>query len=388
MPLEDYTREINGCFKCSECKIGIRSQMSICPSGEKYGFNSHYSLGRLDIAKALLDGNIEWKDHSLQDPISTCLGCGACHEACYPQMGIPTREIYRLLKGERVSRGYGPPSVFDDVLKALQETDNYFGGDSKKRTAWAEGIKVKKYDVDTDVLFYVGCYGAFDDATMFIARSTANVLNKTGVNWGVLEDEEFCCGYPALDVGCEDEFKRLAKKSIEKMNDAGIKTLIVSCACCFGTMKEDWAKVMPFDFEIVHSSQYLLKALEEGKLRFKGRIDETMTFHDPCHLGRLGGGVYEEPRELLKAIPGVDVKEMARNRDESWCCGAGGGANVCFPDLALETATDRLDEASETGAEAMVIPSCPICYNNFSTVPAGKRKIEFVDLIQLIDDVT
>ena len=145
---------------------------------------------------------------------------------------------------------------------------------------------------------------------------------------------------------------------------------------------------MPFDFEIVHSSQYLLQALQAGKLQFKGRIDETMTFHDPCHLGRLGGGVYEEPRELLKAIPGVAVKEMARNRDESWCCGAGGGANVCFPDLALETATDRLDEACETGAATMVIPSCPICYNNFSTVPAVKRKIEFMDLVQLIDDVT
>ena len=123
MALEDYKREIYGCFGCAECKIGIRSQLPICPSGKKYEFNSYYSRGRLDIAKALLEGNIEWKDPSLQDPIFSCLGCGACHEACYPQMGIPTREIYRTLKSERVSRGYGPPSVYDDVLKACEGID-------------------------------------------------------------------------------------------------------------------------------------------------------------------------------------------------------------------------------------------------------------------------
>jgi Fe-S oxidoreductase len=98
--------------------------------------------------------------------------------------------------------------------------------------------------------------------------------------------------------------------------------------------------------------------------------------------------VYETPRELLKAVPGVALKEMPRNRDESWCCGAGGGINACFPELALETAMDRLDEAADTGADAMVIPSCPICYNNFATVAADRKKIEFMDLVQLIDDVT
>ena len=255
--LEDYKSEIYGCYRCAECKIGIKSQMAICPSGEKHGFNSYYSPGRLDIAKALLDGKIEWKDRSLREPVFTCLGCGACHEMCYPQMGIHTREIHRALKAELVSKGYGPPPLFADVLKCLQDTDNYFGKDQKKRMEWAEGIKVKKADADTDVLFYVGCYSAFDPETTFIARATANVLNKAGVNWGVLEDDEFCCGFPALDVGCKDEFERLAKKSIEKINDARVKALIVSCACCFGTMKNDWPDVMPLDFEVVHSSQFI-----------------------------------------------------------------------------------------------------------------------------------
>jgi heterodisulfide reductase subunit D len=253
---------------------------------------------------------------------------------------------------------------------------------------WAKGIEAKRADSNTEVLFYVGCYGAFDHETMFTARATANLLNKTGSNWGVLEDDEFCCGFPLLDVGYKDEFERLAKKSIESINATNANTLVVSCACCFGTMKEDWPKVMPLDFEVMHSSQYLLDAVKKGKLRVSGKMEKTVTFHDPCHLGRIGGGVYEEPRQLLQSIPGIVLKEMERNRGESWCCGAGGGVNACSPDFALETATRRLEEAAQTGAESMIIPSCPICYNNFATVPLEKRKIEFEDLSQMIDKVT
>jgi Fe-S oxidoreductase len=115
-------------------------------------------------------------------------------------------------------------------------------------------------------------------------------------------------------------------------------------------------------------------------------MEKTVTLHDPCHLGRLGGDVYAEPRELLQSIQGIVLHEMERNRDEAFCCGAGGQCNSCFPDMALATATARLEEAAGTGVDAMVIPSCPICYNNFSTVPPGERGVDLIDLTQMVDE--
>lgn len=388
MSLEDYKREIYGCIRCGECKVGPRSQMPICPSGEKYGFNSFYPSGYLDIAKALLDGKIDWKDSSVRDAIFRCLGCGACYERCFPQVGIKTTEIFTSVKSELVRKGDGPPSPFTDILEALKRTGNYFGQPREKITQWTEGIGVKKGDQDTEVLFFVGCYEAFDPETTFIGRAVANVLNKMGVNWGLLADDEFCCGFPPLSVGCRDEFARLARENIKRINELKVKTVVVACACCFGTMKNDWPWVAPVNFEVVHISQYMLKALKNGRLKITGKIDKRVTFHDPCHLGRMGGGVYDEPREVLRAIPGITLVEMERNRDESWCCGAGGGATVCFPDMAHETATTRLHEAAESGADLMVIPSCPICYNHFVTAPGRDKKIEFRDLSHMIDEVT
>lgn len=387
MQLRDYTSEINGCFRCSECKIGFRSQQPICPSGEHFDFNSYYAAGRLDIASALIEGTVDATEQSLVNPVFSCLSCGACYAKCYPQLAIQTTDIFRAMKAELVGSGNEPPPLFAAVLEALQDTNNYFGRDQSRRMDWAEGLDVKRADAETEVLFFVGCYGAFDPVTLFTARAMASLLNKSGVSWGVLEDEEFCCGQPVLDVGYRDEFVRLAGHNIQKINATSVKTLITSCASCFGTMKKDWPAVEDLGFHVVHSSQFLLEAIRDGKLAVNGALEKTVTLHDPCHLGRLGGGVYTEPRELLQLIPGVVLHEMERNRDEAFCCGAGGQCNSCFPDMALGTATARLEEAADTGVEAMVIPSCPICYNNFSTVLAENRRIELIDLTRMVDEV-
>jgi Fe-S oxidoreductase len=386
MVLENYRKDIYGCIKCGECRIGFNSQKIICPSGDKHGFNSYYALGRMDIAKGLLDGKLEWSDKTLPERVFTCRGCGACYEMCYPQTGNRTKEIFRVLKAEFVKRGFGPPAKFDPVLKASKEYDNYFGQPQRKRLEWAEGLDVKRVTQKTDVLFFVGCYEAFNPTTTFIARATANLLNKSGASWGILGEEEICCGHPFLEVGCEDEFERLARENIEKINATGIKTLLVSCSCCYSTIKNDWPKVGKLNFEPIHTSEYLLKLIKEDKLKVTRRFDKKLTIHDPCHLGRYCD-VFEEPREVLGAIPGVDLMEMQRNRKESYCCGAGGSVNACFPDWATETATTRLEEATATGSELVVIPSCPICYDNFSTA-LPDVEIGISDLADLLDKVT
>jgi len=361
--------------------------MPICPSGEHFNFNSYYASGRLDIASAIVEGTVNAAEPSLANAVFSCLSCGACDAMCYPQLALRTTAIIRAVKAELVDSGSGPPARFTPVLESLQETNNYFGKDQSRRMAWADGIDVKGADAETEVLFFVGCYGAFDPDTLSMARATASLLDKSGVSWAVLGDEEFCCGLPVLDVGCKDEFARLAGHNIQKLNETGVKTVITSCASCFGTMKKDWPTVANLRFDVVHISQFLLQAVRGGKLTVNAGLEKVVTFHDPCHLGRLGANVYEEPRKLLQSIPGIVLHEMTRNRDEALCCGAGGQCNVCFQDMALDTATARLDEAANTAAEAMVIPSCPLCYNNFLMVPPNNRKVGLLDLTQMMDEV-
>lgn len=388
MCLEDYKTDVYACIHCGECKLGPRSQMPICPSGEASGFNTTYSCGFLDLARSLLEGKAEWNDPGVLNAVYSCLACGACFERCYPQLAIRTTEVFRALKAEFVERGFGPPPKASEMLRSLAHTGNFFGQPRSRIMGWAEGLNVRQAAAGTEVIFFVGCYEAFDPERAFIARAAASLLNKCGSDWGVLGECEVCCGFPALELGCRKEFGELATENIEKISALRPKLVVTACACCYGVMGQEWSRVGALDFEVLHISQFLLRMVREGRLRVKAKVNERVTFHDPCHLGRRGGSVYEPPRELLKAIPGLELREMERSREESWCCGAGGCVNVCFPDTASSTAAARLAEAAQTGASSMVVPSCPICYSNFAALSPGGRKIELRDLCEMLDKVT
>lgn len=386
MAMDDFRREIYNCIHCGECKVGPRSQMPICPSGEKTGSNTTYACGLIDLARSLTEGKAQWSDSSIRNAIYDCMACGACLERCNPQVGIRTSDVFRELKAEFVRREQGPPTASVQVLEALAKVGNLFGRPRHEILRWADGLDVSVARPGSEVVFFVGCYEAFDPQTGFIARAVANLLNKADVNWGVLGKAEVCCGYPALELGDEKLFRRLVTESVEKIHAIGPRRVIVACACCYGVMVKDWPQVVQLDFEVLHVSQFVLSLVREGRLRIRGHLDERVTFHDPCHLGRRGGKVYDAPRELLESIPGVKLEEMPRNRDESWCCGAGGCMNLYSFDYARATAAERLREAKQNDAEALVVPSCPICYSNFSSV-AGPR-VKLKDLSDMLDKVT
>jgi len=338
--LKDYEKTIYHCVKCGACRVAPRSNLPACPSGEKFGFDSYYSLGKLELARSLLRGELEWSD-KIAERVYHCLLCGMCDAQCYQAMGLRPLEVFKELRRELVNRGLGPPPQLIPMVSSMKNYDNPYLRSQKDRGKWVGGkLKAKKVDQTTDVLFYVGCAMEFDPDAVPVTRAMANVLNKAGVNWGILGEDEICCGYPLLELGCEDEFKRLAEKNLEKINQLGVKTIVTGCPACFNTIKKDWTRYGELNCEeVMHSSQYCLKLIEDG------RYNE----------------VYEEPRGILRAIPGIDLVEMPRNREETWCCGAGGGALLAYPEWASETATARLEEAISTGAEVMVVATCPSC---------------------------
>jgi Fe-S oxidoreductase len=204
--------------------------------------------------------------------------------------------------------------------------------------------------------------------------ASAKLLRRAGVDFAILGQDEPCCGSTLLRVGQTDAFNDLSARNVEKFQSLGIKKIVTACPGCYTTLKRS-IEDAGADIEVVHVAQEIAGLVREGKLRIK-RTSERMTYHDPCHLGRLGG-VFDEPREIVEAV--ADLVEMPNNRYESRCCGAGAGLQSAFPKLSRDLASRRVEEAVATGATTLVT-SCPFCETQLRTVPG----IKVVDLMELL----
>jgi Fe-S oxidoreductase len=284
------------------------------------------------------------------------------------------------------------------------------------RGKWAEGLGVKEATKDkVEVLFHAGCRYSFDNELWPVVQNSINILKKAGVDVGIMDKDEACCGGRAYEMGYEAELVKYAEHNIQAWKTAGIKTVVTPCSCCYQTFKVLYDKIgKKSDIEIYHFTEYLDKLIKEGKLKFTKKVPMTVTYHDPCHLGRLsepwihwngkeikvagqmvvhdppkkyrrgGEGVYDIPRDILKAIPGLNFVEMYRIREYAWCCGSGGGVKEAYPEFALWTAGERIKEAKDVGAEALV-SACGWCKRNFTdAVKETGNKIEVLDIIDLV----
>ena len=369
MALEDLKTQIYHCSKCGACRVAYRQSLPSCPAGEHFGFESYFSIGKTAIARAILEGDLEWNE-KIRDRVFNCTLCGTCDAHCYAAMGLHPLETFLEMRRELVNRGLGPMPQSVPLLQSMEDHDNPYMADNKGRGKWLKKPEQKKVKQGTEVLFFVGCALEFDPNATSMAKATASILDKAGVDWGILKEEEVCCGFPAFEAGGEEVFKTLTEKNLRMINDLDVKTIVTSCAGCQCAMKRYWPKYGELKPDVMHISEYALRLIKDGKLKITKEFKRKVTLHDPCTLGRYTG-VFEEPREILKKIPGVDFVEMERNREESWCCGAGGGQVICNPEWSAETGMARLEEALETGAEVVAIPSCPTCMMNFDMTIHG-----------------
>ena len=333
------------CFQCGLCDV-------VCPWNRVRDF----SMRKIVRQAAFGLTDIESED------IWLCTTCGRCPQQC-------PRDVQQIESGialRRIATEYGvfPKSVTPvrTIRGSLVGEGNPLSEERAKRGGWAEGLSVKTFTEGMDILYFPGCYPSYDPRLKNVARATANILNRAGVDFGILGAKENCCGESIRKTGDEEVFKSLAKENIKTFIDNGVKKILVSSPHCYHTFKNEYPEFM-VNFDVVHITQYLFELIDKGKLELKKEYGKKITYHDPCYLGRHNG-IYDEPREVLKKIPGLELDEMADSREDSLCCGGGGG-RIWMETPKGERFSDlRLEQAIGVGAEVLVT-SCPYCIANF-----------------------
>jgi Fe-S oxidoreductase len=321
------------------------------------------------------------------DDIWCCTTCGTCPSVC--PRGVDQIELGIALR--RLASNY---DVFATSAAGTQSArgslvaeGNPLNEDREKRAEWTEGLPVKPFTEETEVLFFGCCYLSYDARMKKVARATADILDRAGVDYGILGTQESCCGESIRKTGAEDTWKALARENIKAFVDNGVKKIVVSSPHCYETFTKEYPEFM-VNFEVVHMSQFLNQLIREGRLGIAGEYRKTVTYHDPCYLGRHNG-IYDDPREILACIPGLEFKEMAASRQNSLCCGGGGG-RVWMETQKGERFSDiRLEQVREVGAEVLVT-ACPYCITMFEDSRLTmelKDELEIKDITEVVYEV-
>jgi heterodisulfide reductase subunit D len=318
-----------------------------------------------------------------------CSTCGQCEVVCPAH--IDTVNLWEELRRVIVSAGYGPLEPQKALRKSVMTFDNPWQQPRAGRTKWSRRAKKDGLLIEEPreiqknkarILLFFGCTASYDANVKQVAINTINILETLNIDYGVLGKDEKCCGSVLLRMG-DPEHRRLFRENIDQFNSLGIETLISSCSGCFKTIMQDYPKVGALNFEVLHTVEYLARLVKQGTLSFPHPVNRTVTYHDPCHLGRATGG-FDAPRMIMGAIPGLKLIEMPRNREYSRCCGAGGGLKAGFPDIQNRMAQRRVREAEETGAGELV-SCCPFCYQGLQVgISASNSHMVMKDMSALV----
>lgn len=314
-----------------------------------------------------------------------CTICGQCRTVCPAH--LDTIRMWENMREFLVANSLAPLPAHEQVVKSIENYSNPWMQPRSQRSRWSKklGPEVRIKDAlkeRPEVLFFVGCTAAYDPNIREMAINTARLLTTAKVDFGTLGDDEGCCGSTLLRTGLSEHARPAAEGNIALFERTGAGTIVTSCAGCYKTLRQDYPRFGKVSAKVVHATEYISELVEHRRLRLTGRIDAKVTFHDPCHLGRHAG-IYEEPRRILEAIPGLELVEMERNRDESRCCGAGGGVKTAFPGLSEKISALRVEDAERTGA-SILATSCPFCYQSLKqTIEAKGSKLQMMDVLEL-----
>lgn len=382
----DFTKlqlvELDACVACGECLNWCPIQdatkdPSISPPAKIQKYRDF--LRHIRGLKARITGNKEIDEEAFkkfQEAVYTCTTCGNCGEVC--ETGIHTQRLWWSFRKKLVDLGYKPPGNIPDLLKFTKENRNIYNQSLEQRYKIYFPPEVKLAE-KAEIGYFDGCGLAFTAAPM--PEGAVRLIHASGVQFTMLDAKDaWCCGYPLTATGQWEIEEELVRNDVEKLAAKGVKKLVVSCPCCVQQFRFVWPKYYGgrLPFEIEHVTQFLVKKIEEGKLKFTKSLNDVVTFHDPCQIARglKGKPIHEEVRKFISYLPGVKFIEMERSRGNTRCCGAGGGIRMFRPDISMEMGKLMFQQVEKSGAQTLLM-SCPACYAMYVhrriPPPAGKE---------------
>jgi heterodisulfide reductase subunit D len=401
--LESLRRDMKKCVRCSLCKLVPMPTIqqtrftSACPPVDEYHFHAYSGGGMQVMALALLDGRIE-VDRDLAQIVSACTTCGMCDVSCKFIMAAERQDVIIALKEHIVESGFGVVGQAEDESTLPH---------------WASGLQLKTLPASTSAtLLFAGAGANHDPQHAASARKLAELLQHARVDFGILKDEP-ASGIDAYWTGQRQVFVEQAHSVVEKLDQAGAQTIIALCGEDYGMLRAKYPRYgRPPRAKVVHASEFLLPLIQTGRLRLPHPIKQCVTYHDPCYLGRQSeppltwqgqerqthgvmryftpprpinygvNGIYDAPRQVLRAIPGLQLIEMHRIREYAYCCGGGGGVPDAHPNVARSASSQRVDEARSVGAEVLVT-ACQHCRQNLTRWQDGAATAvaDVVDLV-------
>ena len=356
------------CYQCGTCT-------STCP----------WNLVRSFIVrKAMHQAQLGLTDFESED-IWLCVTCKWCVDRCPRGVGII--DVWNSFRRAIVEMGIGGiPDSVRITAKNIASVGNPQGEVREKRTDWIKDTGIKPFAKGMDVLYFACCFNSYDPKLIRVAKATARIMEKAGISFGILGNEQSCCGESIRKTGNEELFKNLVRSNADAFNKEGVTKIVVSSPHCYHTLKNEYPE-LGAQFEVVHSSQFVAELIKDKKIQLTKEFKKKVTLHDSCYLGRHNN-IYEEPRNVLNSIPELELVEMLNNRKDGLCCGGGGGRiwaetkkNERFSDI-------RVQQAIDTGADTLAT-ACPYCMANFedSVLSMDKSSVlQVKEIVELVAD--
>lgn len=384
--------EIDGCTRCGEC-------ITWCPTfAEKQELEAITPLRKIEALQKLIRQQYGLRarlfgppplDETLlsshADGTYDCTLCGRCGWVC--PVHIDTRSLWIAMRQQLVDMERHPEPM-NTLRQAVTSTYNISGDANSERLIWSqnlptipEGVKGK---AQAEVVYFVGCVSSFYPQSYSIPQSFVEVLDKAGVDFLTLGAAERCCGFPLIIAGMGDSARELVQHNVQAVRQTGARTLVASCPSCYHTWHSDYPRLIgeALGFQVLHSTEFLRDLIAEGRLRL-GRFDQPVTYHDPCDLGRTSG-IYDAPREIIAAIPGIEFTEMKDRRQYALCCGGGGDVEMADKELSARVARRRLEQAQATEAK-VILSACQQCVRTLAgAARSAKARLRVMDVVELV----
>jgi Fe-S oxidoreductase len=385
------TLEMLGCTRCGECikwcpTYAEAERDEITPL-DKITTMRSFLLGQYTGPLGRLFGHRKPDDASLARYATgtyDCTLCGRCHVVCPVQ--IRTRELWIAMREQLVELNRHP-ELMNRLRETVNASHNISGDPNERRTGWSANLAQVPASLDrqkgAEVVYYLGCVAAFYPMVYSIPQAFVQIMERVGVRWTTLGGEEWCCGFPLTIAGMGADADELARHNVAAVRELGAKTVVMACPSCYHTWKHEYPHIVgDLGFQVVHASEFLRDLVTAGRIKL-GAYPDPITYHDPCDLGRTSG-IYDAPREIIQAIPGIQFTEMKDSREYSLCCGGGGDVEMADAALSQAVGKRRILQAQDTGAKT-IVTACQQCKRTLlGTARREKVRIKTIDVSELV----